>query len=390
MRRPYERGAILIQVAVTSFVLLALASFAVDLGAAWYARAQAQTAADAGALAGAVALARDNSNWPFATGGIVEQSAITTAQLSANHVMSAQGAVQVAAECPSFLTSPNNTNCVRVNVFRDGSNSSTALPTYFANLFGVTSQGVLATATAQVMPANSSGCMRPWFIVDRYTDANNNGVYDAGDSYATPGYRVPQDIGTSVQFHLNGGPSAYGQLDVGSGGNAIRDAIRNCVTGMTFAIGQTAATKPGNTLGPEKQGIDDLMAWDPDYNASTRPNGVRWDATAKEVVGGCAASGNCACPSSSATCPYGGTQSPRIVQAALCAPTQPTCSGSVPGNSSITIVNILSFFITGYTQDSGNLVIHAVLIASAGDQNPSGGAGPGPSGAFVTITRLVR
>ena len=70
-----------------------------------------------------------------------------------------------------------------------------------------------------------------------------------------------------MQFHKNSAPSAYGQLDVGSGGADIRDAIEHCASGMDFVIGQTIGTKPGNTLGPEKQGINSLFDWDPDYDA---------------------------------------------------------------------------------------------------------------------------
>ena len=55
-----ERGAILIQVAVASIVLIAFSMFVVDYGIMWVSRGQAQNAADAGALAGAVALAFDD------------------------------------------------------------------------------------------------------------------------------------------------------------------------------------------------------------------------------------------------------------------------------------------------------------------------------------------
>src|SRR5687767_10703838 len=55
-----EGGAILIQVAIASVVLIAFTSFVVDYGILWVSRREAQNAADAGAMAGAVALAFDN------------------------------------------------------------------------------------------------------------------------------------------------------------------------------------------------------------------------------------------------------------------------------------------------------------------------------------------
>ena len=55
-----ERGAILIQVAVALLALLALSSFVFDYGVMWASRSQAQNAADAGALSGAISLAFDD------------------------------------------------------------------------------------------------------------------------------------------------------------------------------------------------------------------------------------------------------------------------------------------------------------------------------------------
>ena len=370
-----ERGAIFVIVAITIVVLMGLAAFAVDYGMFWMARGQAQTAADAGALAGATALAYDDPTWPAPAGGQVELSAKATA--AANPVGGGAGVANVSSVCPAYLTAPTNTNCIRVDVYKNGQFASATMPTYFANAFGVASQGTRATATAQVSNANGSGCMRPWFVVDK-----------------TPSYCVicsPSDIGATVTFHQSAGPSAYGQLDVGSGGNAIRDAIEHCVAGLTFSIGETVATKPGNTLGPEKQGIDQLLSWDPDsggvHIVYTPSGGGPGTYTSAIVVGGCAAAGTCACPTA-AQCPYGGTMSPRIVQAAICDPTEPACSGTATGNGTITITNILSFFITGYTVSAGNLDINAVLISSGGEQVPGGSAGPGKS--FVITVRLVQ
>src|SRR5262245_42056572 len=55
-----ERGAILIQVVVAMLALIAFTMFVVDYGILLVSRHQAQNAADAGALAGAVSLALDD------------------------------------------------------------------------------------------------------------------------------------------------------------------------------------------------------------------------------------------------------------------------------------------------------------------------------------------
>ena len=56
-----DRGAMMVQMAVASIAFFALASLAVDYGIKLIARGEAQRAADAGALAGAVSLAFDDS-----------------------------------------------------------------------------------------------------------------------------------------------------------------------------------------------------------------------------------------------------------------------------------------------------------------------------------------
>src|SRR4051794_27634115 len=63
---PNERGAIVIHVALALVAMLAFSSFVVDYGLLWVSRREAQNAADAGALAGAVSLIRDGGATPTA------------------------------------------------------------------------------------------------------------------------------------------------------------------------------------------------------------------------------------------------------------------------------------------------------------------------------------
>ena len=53
-----ERGAVLILVAVAVFALVAFSAIVVDYGILWASRGQAQTSADAGALAGAISIGK--------------------------------------------------------------------------------------------------------------------------------------------------------------------------------------------------------------------------------------------------------------------------------------------------------------------------------------------
>ena len=52
-----ERGAIIVQAAIAMVVLVGFSAFVVDYGVLWLSREQAQDAADAGAMAGAMSRA---------------------------------------------------------------------------------------------------------------------------------------------------------------------------------------------------------------------------------------------------------------------------------------------------------------------------------------------
>src|ERR1043166_1987618 len=119
-----ERGAILVHTAISILMLTAFTAFVVDYGVLWVARGQAQNAADAGALAGATALAFDDVTNPPSTtvplhsatwaarGGAEEAGWPTTAPL-ADPVWSAQtgssSAINVSFVCPAGFSG----RCVR-------------------------------------------------------------------------------------------------------------------------------------------------------------------------------------------------------------------------------------------------------------------------------------
>ena len=92
-----ERGTTLVNVALALVTLMGLAAYAVDRGIVWISRGQAQNAADAGALAGAVARAYDDKADPPAT-TIPENAALNLAL--GNPVWGTAGAANVTWTCP--------------------------------------------------------------------------------------------------------------------------------------------------------------------------------------------------------------------------------------------------------------------------------------------------
>ncbi len=229
-----ERGAILIQVAVALLALLAMSSFVFDYGVMWVSRGQAQNSADAGALSGAISLA---FNSPTDQDG-ARARAIAMAQ--SNRVWAQAPSVTDAdvtfPPCPPGIPGPQD-RCVKVDVFRNQARAN-PLPTFFANLAGVTEQGVVATATAQVVTGDTTACLRPWAVLDRwnefgpegpaprptstfdrYSTGQGNNPPQENDVYLPPwqsggtGYTLPGDLGR--QFAIKMGPSGGSEISSG-------------------------------------------------------------------------------------------------------------------------------------------------------------------------------
>jgi len=164
----------LLNLAVGVMVFIGMLAFVVDYGVMWVGRGQAQNAADAGALAGAVAMALDTNGWTDRTEtGPARAAALRMAQ--SNAIWSATPSVNVATDvfftgdpaamCPADVN--GRTPCIRVDVYRNQARGN-PLPAIFGRAVGLVNQGVRATATARVAVANASDCLKPWAIPDKW------------------------------------------------------------------------------------------------------------------------------------------------------------------------------------------------------------------------------
>ena len=315
-----ERGAVLIMLAFAIIALLAFSTFVVDYGVMWSSRGQAQTSADAGALSGAIALAFDNPS-DFAAAKAKAQ-----AMAKANLVWGQQPDVQLTdvtfPACPPGAPGPPDT-CVKVDVFRNQARGN-SLPVFFGGLVGVGNQGVRATATAQIVAGDTTNCLRPWAVVDRWQEAappsgtdqdpgpygpmSTYDKYSTGsgnrppyepDLYIPPtesdpgtGFTLPADQG--LQFAIKVGDNSNSissgwfrainlpRADGQNGANVYRANIDSCnglpssyaspdtVCPATIGNADLAywaargcyAVETGNMIGPTAQGIADLVAQD--------------------------------------------------------------------------------------------------------------------------------
>jgi Flp pilus assembly protein TadG len=390
-----ERGVSFVFVGVGFLAFLSATTLAIDVGMFMTGRSQAQNSADAGALAGATALVFDSFTDRSPNGPAV-QSALSAAR--ANSVILRQ--VSVAAPDVTFPNDPaGQPNRVKVNVFRTGARGN-AVPTLMGQLFGVATVDILATATAEASPADSASCVLPFTIPDRWTEnsdgkgkpdgswdpsktfdewftkgANQNGgvALPNPDVYVPPGQAGatgfdpmvhPEDIGLELILKANNqnkvSPSIYNPFDIGtsSGGDDYRNNIDTCNTTI-IKPGQFLTPENGDMTGPTKQGVDDLIAKDPD---------AQWD-------NGC----NCVMRNGQKV-----MTSPRIGTIPLYDPNV-YANGQQSGKSNpqLQVTNLLAFFIER-VDGGGNVTGRIVpgIGLKSGNNNTTGG--------FLRVIRLVQ
>ncbi|MBI4264016.1 MAG: hypothetical protein HY657_06560 [Acidobacteria bacterium] len=372
--RDDERGMSLALVGLGFIAFFAATTLAVDVGMFMVARAQAQNAADAGALAGAVALALDSFD-DRSAGGPAVQSAVTTALQ--NPVVGA--AVSVGPADVTFPVGPSGqSDRVRVDVLRASARDN-PVPTLIGSLFGVHTIDIGANATAEAAPANAMTCVRPFTIPDRWIENNGNTTFERYDNrgrvlpnadvYLRPGdegyedvrYDSQRDRGTRLVLRAGTGgniaPTMYysWKMPEAIGGSYYEENIRACNQSVV-TFGYVMQQEPGNMVGPTVQGINDLIAQDPD---------AYWDEAARV-----------------ARSPLG--RSPRIFPIPLYDPDEFDKGKQTGRNATLIVANWIGFFV----EEAVGNEIYGRMTPILGTIDPN--AGPAPEGAFPNAVRLVQ
>lgn len=295
-----ERGMSFVFVGMGFMAFLATTMLAIDVGMFMTARSQAQNAADAGALAGAVAMVFDSYTDRSEKGPIV-QNAIVAAK--SNDVIAAD--VSVNPPDVTFPLDPNGeSNRVRVDVHRTRGRGN-PLSTLMGGYFGRPTASITAFAVAEAAPANAATCVKPWAIPDKW-DERQDPPWDENDTFdvyekngktkvANPDIYVKQDPGYTGFRSDPTGPD-YGRrmvlkpanpneaisashfypiaLPPNTGSAWYEENIPGCWPG-TMKIGDVIPVEPGNKMGPTVSGTQRLIDRDPP---------ARWDAGARKVI----------------------------------------------------------------------------------------------------------
>src|SRR6476620_2608260 len=261
-----ERGMSFAFVGIGMMTFMAATTLAIDVGMFMTARTQAQTSADAGALAGATALVYNSWSDRGPTGPAVQSSLSASQQ---NAVMG--GVVSVQTSDVTFpVDSFGQPNEVKVNVFRTA-NRSNAVRTLLGSLLGVSTVDIAATATAQAAPAGGMTCVKPFIIPDKWTENTNppfnlnTSTYQHYDNHGNPlangdtydprrGYSA-LDKGTQLILRAGSGnniqPTFYFSwaMPPDTGAAWYEQNIETCNTTI-INTGYTATQEPGNMMGP--------------------------------------------------------------------------------------------------------------------------------------------
>jgi Flp pilus assembly protein TadG len=236
-----ERGVTMALVALAITAIVAMAGMSIDIGTLYQASAEAQRAADAGALAGARTLSMSgmtgdptNSSGDWTNACTAATNAATTAADQNLIGGSAPGTVSV-----TFLSSDaggrSPSNCSSTGAVAFGVNpmvtvqvAQTGLPTFFSRIWGRTGSSVSATATAEAFNPSASEnfsssadvipvqprCVKPWIVPNADPVNGTTFVSPTDGSITHQGINPTSAAGSGVigeEFELRsdcGGPSA--------------------------------------------------------------------------------------------------------------------------------------------------------------------------------------
>ena len=370
-----ERGISILYVTTGFMAFFAATILAVDVGMLTTARSQAQNSADAGALAGAIALAMDDFEDRTASGPAV-QGAVNAAL--ANTVIGDNVAVEPSDV--TFPAAPEGEAHVKVSVFRTEGRAN-PLSTFIAAVFGMGSANIEADATARTARANAMTCVRPFTIPDKWDENqdpewtpesefrrydSHGDLIENADEYFPPGhgsyrgYDPDDDKGTVLTLRAGTGnniePTFYysWKMSGAIGADYYEENIFQCNQAV-FTPGAEMIQEPGNMVGPTTHGVDLLIAQDPT---------AYWDDVHERVVS-----------------PLG--RSPRIFPIPLYDPDLYD-QGKVNGrNATLIMRNWIGFFVEEIV---GNEVIGRIVpILGTIDED----AGPAPEGIFPMAVQLI-
>jgi hypothetical protein len=192
-----ERGVTMALVAVSMVAIISMAAISIDLGSLYEAKAEAQRAADMGALAAARFLSiqgitgdptNASGSWTLICDGIGSPASLAAISVAQQNFVNGAAPPTVMVYYGTGAGVPTNQSCLSagpnfgINPVVQVYVQQPTLPTYFARIFSLLipgaggNSGVSATAVAEVFNSSGSGalasgmvpvqprCVKPWIL----------------------------------------------------------------------------------------------------------------------------------------------------------------------------------------------------------------------------------
>lgn len=337
-----ENGVATIMVTLAMVALMGMTALAVDLGRAYVKRAALQTAADAGALAGANSIVSEGTD-------LADIKAIISRYANRNMKNADAPALALTDADIVFMNDgvpdETNPNMVEVTITLSSARGN-PFPLYFGTVIGVPVMDIVVVARAGIINMCASKCVMPFVVPTDFewddlaapgTQYYDNGQYDVASpqelASVTPIGYTHEDIGTQIVIKPGDpsdaiAPGQYNLIDLPplnkgtptTGAAMVRENIMGCTgssSEATVGSGDELLLEPGNSKGPVVQGVTDLISQD-----ST----AYWDESTQTVKG------------SSEGDPL---KSPRVAIIAFYDPRYPPVSG----RNSLVVYQLGAFFI---------------------------------------------
>jgi Flp pilus assembly protein TadG len=315
-REARQRGVTMALVALSLVALISMAALSIDLGSLYEAKAEAQRAADLGALAAARVISLEGTTgdtagpsdtaWRYICGGAGSPASVAGITVAQQNLINGSAASTVTVSygtTGSFsqdCTSATGTGFT-VNPLVQVYVQQASLPNFFSRIFslvvsgGTSNSGVSATATAEAFNSSGSGslssgmvpvqpkCVKPWIVAN--ADPGNSGasfVDPAAGTISNPGIR--QVSGTGVigeTFTLNadcqrGGGSGCRPINpdpTGPAGGPLQ-YVPALVSGTPVAVASNGSCSLTNNYQSEIAGCDQTTVY-----ACGTTNGTNADLT---------------------------------------------------------------------------------------------------------------
>jgi len=400
-----QRGSSLFIVAAALIAFIGLMGVAIDLVSLYLGKSEAQRAADAAALAGATVFVSTGCTSTSAGCAAAETLATTQAVTVGKTNLVGGAAPTIPNSNVSFDLSHAGDPLISVVV-------NATLPTYFMQVFGVTSANISATATAEAFNPSGSNtgptlcvsCLKPFLVPNCDTAhaapanasctgggsakagfGNTGGAFIVNGAIANPGAYPAGVIGEPWTLHSIGPPSQYYELAMGGQSKSVfQNNVQFCNTNMVLTCGNTLNTLNGNAVGPNGHAVGCLITYGVTCNAQTvnATDSIVVNAGATPPWTITAGAGNPFFTAGSTI-----TQSASIITAAV-------YDGHTldPGGDTVTIIGYLQFFITdinhhgsavGQTDDIDAIILNITTCGAGGGTCGAGGSGQGTGGTVA-------